>query len=118
TAPPGAGRTIDPTIVPTKIASSRHDDAVIPDGGGISMIAKADASTTAHLMSVLRRLAATLPSLDDIFIEGSNASGMLGYGVENGSVDVPESDLLKTADTSRREPASFVTGDHIQYLAD
>ena len=38
-APAGIGRTIDPTMVPRKIASSRHDLTVIPSGTGARRIA-------------------------------------------------------------------------------
>ena len=33
-APPGSGRTIEPTMVATKIASSRQDCGVTPSGTG------------------------------------------------------------------------------------
>ena len=39
-APPGIGRTIDPTMVPRKIARSRHALGVIPSGTGASRTAE------------------------------------------------------------------------------
>ena len=40
-APPGTGRTIEPTIVATKIANKCHDWAVIPAGTGINKTTEA-----------------------------------------------------------------------------
>src|SRR4051812_5145819 len=44
-APAGTGRTIDPTMVPRKSASSRHDLAVIPSGTGAARMSPTVANT-------------------------------------------------------------------------
>jgi hypothetical protein len=41
-------------IVATKIASSRHDCDVIPEGTGVKLMASAEAITMAHLMILFR----------------------------------------------------------------
>ncbi|MEO7506533.1 MAG: hypothetical protein ABIZ95_04780 [Pyrinomonadaceae bacterium] len=51
-APPGTGWRIEPTIVPAKIANSRHHYAVTPAGGPIPKIAPTTASTISHRASL------------------------------------------------------------------
>jgi len=51
-APPGIGRTIDPTMVAMKMAKRCQDWLVIPFGTGINRTIKPEANTIAHRRSL------------------------------------------------------------------
>jgi len=53
-APAGTGRTIEPTMVPRKIARSRQDLALMPSGTGIRRILETTAATVPHRTSSSR----------------------------------------------------------------
>src|SRR5689334_18394172 len=54
-APAGTGRTMDPTMVPRKIASSRHDFGVMPSGTGARRMPATVMMTMPHRTTTSRR---------------------------------------------------------------
>ena len=69
-APAGTGRTIDPTMVPRKIASSRHDLTVIPAGTGAARMIATVAMTAPH-----RRMTSRLVSVSFAVCAGGPSGG-------------------------------------------